>query len=213
MGNDPSSFKGENLPVETVSWMLFRSSSRSSIRKKVGTNTGFQLRRNGNTQRVQEQKPGIPSAMMNQSLAIMHGMKRTQEIKLMRLALRNPISGFYTICTATSGNGCRISGMEIMTAPQQMEVPGKVEMVRPESFVAAAGGIVPEAAGRRFATPALPATAAPLASSAFTFSGFCNHFLLYYFTTYHPSLLQTVKNTKVVLACDRCQHASENPSE
>lgn len=63
-----------------------------------------------------------------------------------------------------------------------MEVPGKVEMAPAVLFGAAAGAALPGAAGRRFAVASILGTAAVV--SAFAFSGFCNHFPLYPFTTY-----------------------------
>jgi hypothetical protein len=57
--------------------------------------------------RVPEQQRGIPLAMMNQNLVIMHGMMQTQAARLTKLVRKSPIPGVCTICMG-------------------MEVPGRV---------------------------------------------------------------------------------------
>src|SRR5660397_105361 len=78
--------------------MIFKILLQNSMKKKAGTNTGFQLRRNGNMLRVQEQQRDIHLVMMNLSLAIMPGILEIQEAKLTMLVRKNPIHGVCTIC-------------------------------------------------------------------------------------------------------------------
>ncbi len=61
--------------------------------------------------------------------------------------------------TAMSGNCCRIAGMNIITAPQQMEVHGKVEMLLTGSFGVVAGAAAPETPAQRVAIAMYLATA------------------------------------------------------
>jgi len=152
-------------------------------------------------QPVQAQLHVIPSVMMGQNLAIMRGMMETRTTKLMTWVRKNPIHGVCTICMAMSGNGCRIFIIIDMKVLQSMEVPGKVEMAPPGLFGAVAGTSVPGTVGQRFAATSPPVTAST--SSAFAFSGRCNHFSHYPFTTYtnyHKPL-----NNVAVLACDSRQ--------
>jgi formylglycine-generating enzyme required for sulfatase activity len=74
MGNDPSSFKGDNLPVESVSWNDVQDFIKKLNEKEGGNKYRLQRKQNGSIQRVPEQQRDILLAMMNLSLAIMPGI-------------------------------------------------------------------------------------------------------------------------------------------
>src|SRR3990170_8724661 len=81
----------------------------------------------------------------------MRGILKIQGVKLMRLVRKSPIHGVCTICMGTSGNGCKILGMHLMTVLQQMEVLGKLDMAPTRLNGAVAGRSTPWTAVRRFA--------------------------------------------------------------
>jgi hypothetical protein len=109
-------------------------------------------------QRVPEQQRNFPLAMMSRCLVIMPGTVQIQEAKPTMLVREIPIHGVCTICMGTSGNGCGITGMEIITAHQLMEVPGKVALTG--FFGAAAGTSTPGIAVQRIAATSTPTTTA-----------------------------------------------------
>lgn len=145
--------------------VMSRTSSRNLMKKKVGTNIDFLQRQNGSMLHAPEQQRDILSVMMNQNLPIMAGIPTTQEERLMMLARKSPIRGVCTMCMGMSGNGCKIIGMEIITAPQQMEVLGKVALSG--FFGVATGTMAPASVGQRFATATTPATATMVSVFAF----------------------------------------------
>ena len=71
------------------------------------------------------------------------------------------------ICTALSGNGCRMGGMTAMTAHLLTVAHGKVDMVPIGSSAAVAGSTAPGIAGLFFASSTPPASAT--STSAFAF--------------------------------------------
>jgi hypothetical protein len=158
MGDNPSHFKGDDLPVETVSW--------DDVQKFIVMLNEKEGRQNGNMPVGLALPQDIHLVMISQNLAIMRGILKIQTVRRIRSVRRSPIHGVCMICTAMSGNGCRIAGMTATTAHLLTAVHGK-EMVPTGSFVAVAGGCSPAAVGLRFATSTSLTHAS--ASSAFAF--------------------------------------------
>ncbi len=176
MGSNPSSFKGNNLPVESISWYDVQEYI-NKLNRKEGTNK-YRLpteaeweyaARAGTMTRYSfgddESRLGDYAWYSENSGSMTHNVGQ-----------KKPNYGDSTTCMGTSGNGCKIICMMTITGLQQMEVHGKVEMARTASFAADAGAsttgaaglqfataTTPEAAGLRFATTSAPITASSLA--------------------------------------------------
>jgi len=114
MRSNPSTFKGDDMPVERVSWKMYRNSSKGSMGKKGQINIVFLQKLNGNMQQVQELTQNISSEITDQNLVIMHGTPEIQTANHIQLVRKSPIHGGFSIFTVMSGNGYRISGTIIM---------------------------------------------------------------------------------------------------
>lgn len=146
MGSSPSNFKGDNLPVEQVSWNDVQEFIKKLNGKEDTNKYRLLQRQNGNMRRALALPRSIRSVMMNR-LATMRGLI-IQAVKLIMLVRRNQIRGDSMTCMVMSGNGFRIIGMTIITTRRQMEVHGKGGA--PTGLIgAAAGTTTPGVAGQR----------------------------------------------------------------
>jgi formylglycine-generating enzyme required for sulfatase activity len=158
MGNNPSYFKGEKRPVETVSWddaVEFCGKLSQQTGKKyrllseaeweyacrAGTTTPFHF---GET---------ITSDLVN------HNGSSPYETPKDLTAEKQPMSGVFppmplgcTICTAMFGNGAAMSGTKTITAHQLTEVPGNLAQIIPDCCVAVPGPTVRSFAAVPFAS-------------------------------------------------------------
>jgi len=159
LGNDPSGFEGDNLPVESVSWndtqeFIRKLNDKEGVTKyrlpseaeweyaaRAGTATRYSFGDN-------ESELGEYEWYNGNSGSETHEVDR-----------KNPIHGAYTIYTVMSGNGFRIPGTKTIKARQLMEVHGK-EMTPTVSFGAAGGTTRPGTSVRRIATRTMRTTAA-----------------------------------------------------
>ena len=166
MGNNPSRFKGDDLPVEQVSWDDVPEFIRK-LNEKEGTDCRLSSEaeweyacRAGTTTRYS-------SAILKRNSAIMRGILKTRAVRPIRSVRGSPILMDCMTCTATSGNGHRIAGIAATAARQPTAARGRMEVAPTGSSEAVAGATPPGAAGLRFvaATPGGVATAA----SAFAF--------------------------------------------
>ncbi len=158
-------FPGEilkNLLISSTKW-----------RAPIILDTDCQQRPNGSMYAVLEQTQNSHLATMQANCPNMLGLKIIPKTELIRLEPKNPIPGIFTICTAISGNGWKITGTITTMAHRMMAVPGLMAQEALTAWsAAAAGATLRGSAGRRFAATAGPARpAAASAVSAFVLPG------------------------------------------
>jgi formylglycine-generating enzyme required for sulfatase activity len=151
MGTSPSNFKGDDLPVEQVSW-----NDVQEFIKKLNDKEG------GNKYRLPSEAEWEYAARAGTTTRYSFGddvsklgdyawYSENSGSKTHEVGQKSPIHGDFMTCMATSGNGFRIYIKGAITAHPQTAVHGK-EVARPELFAAAAGTTTTGTAGQRIAT-------------------------------------------------------------
>jgi len=174
MVSNPSYFKGNDLPVENVSWEKVQQFIRS-LNAKEGTDK----------YRLPTEAEWEFAARAVTTTRYSFGEDESEledhawywensEGRRIQSARKSPIPGVSMICMAMCGNGYWINGMMATKALLQMAVHGRMEVAPPGFFVAAAVSSMLITVGRPFAATSPLVTAST--TWAFAFFRNCSRF-------------------------------------